>query len=255
MGLFGDKSFKDQLLEIEWEKDNGIWNRRKRNFGCGAIGVVALFIAIAIIVVTTQNHDTNLSWGKVKPGDELYVDDLFITDTAKQVSFRFQKLIRPITPADIDTMKISLADKRKMAAQLDTSLKKAIMIEFGGTCVPRDSMFKYNDASVAVFVSKDSTIAMSDGGSEEKWYVVKPNTKLAAPDYTSEIPKGYIPANNLYYVRPYDIRLEAPAALTKYKAANPAVSLKGEPDSAIKLIEKLVVAKKSAKRKTHKTKV
>ncbi|MEB0262655.1 MULTISPECIES: hypothetical protein [unclassified Mucilaginibacter] len=240
MGLFGDKSLKDPLVEIEWEKDNGIWDLRKRSYGCGAIGVAALFIAIAVIVITTQNHDTNLSWGKVKPGDALYVDDLFITDTAKQVSFRFQKLIRPITTADIDTMKISLADKRKMAAQLDTSLKKAIMIEFGGTCVPRDSMFKYNDASVALFVSKDNTIAMSDGGSEEKWYVVKPNTKLIAPYYTSKIPRGYISANDLYYLRPYDIRLEAPTALTKYKTANPIVSPKAEPDSAIKLSENLL---------------
>ena len=215
--MVGDKRFSDEVFELEWEKQNTNWGQRLGRYTWSLVGALLFFIFVFVMIGISLNHDTKLSWGKVKKGDKLYPSEEFIKDTSYHDFSYFCRMIRPITTADIDTMQISVAEKLKIAARLDTTLKSTLMLEQSEITVSRDSMFKYGIASIGTFVSKDSTTATSENAIGYEWYEVVPNKQLIDANYILKIPAGYILANNNYYIRPYNVRLDEPAVFKKYK--------------------------------------
>ncbi|OJW13535.1 MAG: hypothetical protein C0154_09815 [Mucilaginibacter sp.] len=165
----------------------------------------------------------------------------------------FSRMIRPMTISDIDTMHISLAEKRKLAAQLDTSKKQTIMLERANWVIPRDSMFKYGVAAIGEFIAKDSITPNDESGVGYDWYAVKPNRKLMYDKYVLRIPNGYVIANDLFFVEPSEVRLEEPSAIKKFR---PTTNKNIDPPNIKKMdstsIKNAVVAKPSPPLKTKK---
>lgn len=213
------RAVTDGMLEAEYLRSTGLWQQRLRirrivNWGILIIALVVI-ISASFFFSESRKADIAKTWDIVKPGDKIYVQDYFLTDTTER-TFIFARKIRPITLKDIGAMHIPLAQKRKMAAQLDTTLKKAIMEESSRIAIPRANMFKYGTACIGVFLGRDSTTAVSNDDKEDKWYIVRPNKLVISNGYIFDIPKGYILANKNYYIDPQNIQLTEPKAIKRF---------------------------------------
>ncbi|MES2268670.1 MAG: hypothetical protein V4520_18030 [Bacteroidota bacterium] len=254
MGWFGNKSLSDEVFELEWEKQNTSWNQRLGRHSWSLVAAFLFFVFVFALIAVSQNQETKLTWGKVKKGDKLYPSENFIKDTSYHDFSFFCRMIRPVTTADIDTMQISIAEKMKITASLDTTLKNTIMLEQSEITIARDSMFKYGIASIGTFVSKDSTTATAEKAIGYEWYEVVPNKQLMDLKYILKIPLGYILANNNYYVRPYNVRLDEPAVFKKYKSAIKTATAIPQiiTDSSLTKSSSTVKTAKAQHRKRHK---
>jgi hypothetical protein len=216
MGLFGNNNLTDEIVELEWTRQNTNWGQRVSNFGFGKIMTLLLILGGTIFFVRMTDNERKLTWDKVKANDKLYVSEFFITDTSGG-SVPLRRMIRPINQSDIDTMNISLIEKRKMSAQLDTSNTERRIIDICDIRIPQDSIFKFGTAFVGTFLSKDSTTKTFEDKTADKFYAIIPNSRLVQTGYDQKIPKGYVLANNYYYVMPENVRLEEPNALKSHK--------------------------------------
>lgn len=171
----------------------------------------ALILVIAIgsfiaIFAAFVNWDMSGTWSKIKPGDKLYVDDYFFDkNTARQNQFDVYRLALPVTAADIDKMKIPEWQKSKMKDQLDTTLKPKLIPKALVFWV--DSMYKYKTAFCGTLIKKDSVV---ENSFTDKWYVIKPNFKLAEiQDSNDSVPDGY-KLQQTYFIEPTWIKLTEP---------------------------------------------
>ncbi|MBD1394603.1 hypothetical protein [Mucilaginibacter glaciei] len=216
MGIFGERSLRDQLLEIDWEKHTGIWNRRVRQYGTSKALTVLLVFVAGIYFIRQHDKAADLSWYKIKKNDKLYADEYFVTDTSDAV-FRFNRLIRPITEADVKKMKLSVDKKRKIIAQLDKNNKSNLMLDMSEIVITKENLFKNGSAFIGTFAEKDSLTMLVGSGTNVKWYGLIPNERVVDRGYEITIPKGYVLANDYYYVEAADVRLEESEAIKKTK--------------------------------------
>jgi hypothetical protein len=231
MGLFGNNNLTDEIVELEWTQQNTNWGQRVSNFGFGRMMTLLLIAVVGAFCIWMVNNQIELTWDKVKVNDKLYASEFFITDTAGR-TIPLKRMIRPINQSDIDTMNISLLEKRKMSAQLDTSNTEQRIADLSDIIIPQDSIFKYGTAFVGTFLSKDSTTKTFEGNMVNKIYAIIPNNQLVKTGYEQKIPKGYILANNYYYVNPEDVRLEEPNALKDHKTPAVKTAIPSTTDSS-----------------------
>jgi hypothetical protein len=239
----------DKLVQIDWEKKNGYWDWRVRNYMWPKLVAIAIMFALiyglALVISSNKDKEIALTWGIIKKGDNLYLKDEFITDSTLKI-LQFSRMIRPITTEEINAMKISVAEKRKMLAELDTSKNETIMLDQSDVVILRDKIFKYGTALAGHFVEKDSTTKVYESVSSLKTYGIIPNPQLLDKGYKFQIPKGYVLANNFYYLMAGDLALTEPEVMKKFKP-------KAAPIANIPVtVKKATDPNKIAKQKTQK---
>jgi len=171
-------------------------------------GALIIFLGIGFIVFMFHglvNQDSKLTWNKVKPNMKLYAGDDFFNDTTLDRVSLF-RLLKPITAADIDTMKIEDWQKLKLKEQIDTTLKPQLVHD--AIVLQVDSMFKRKTSYIGKFIRRDSSIEYIF---TDRWYIIKPNFTVSNCCYRDSVPKGYIYASKDYYVPASDVRLEEAA--------------------------------------------
>ncbi|MCJ8208665.1 hypothetical protein MUY27_03030 [Mucilaginibacter sp. RS28] len=158
------------------------------------------------------NNDSEEIWAKSKIRDSIYLDDHYFQDTASKGLF-VRRLIRPVMAADIDAMHIDQWKKDKLKLNLDTNAKPKLI--YAKLVFSPDSALKYRDAFVGTIAKKDST----QDYDVVVWnrFIINPNLKICREIEPDTIPKGYMLANNDYYITANLVSLSEPETITKLR--------------------------------------
>jgi hypothetical protein len=204
----------------DYVEERGAYSLLSRFFGTGDImgklfwTALSLVIGIFILIWGCRwvfNAGADETWGKLKLNDSVYIDRSYFKDTTTNNNSVMFRLVRPIAVGDIDTMKIESWKKLQMKNALDTTLKPQLIRYNQAFSI--DSMYKNHSAAIGTYLRSDSVL---ENVWVHKWYIIKPNFKVVInvtpPD---EIPKGYVMANNDYYVDAPLTNIEQPEVFRK----------------------------------------
>ena len=113
------------------------------------------------------------------------------------------QLARPINKSDIELLKISDWKKRQMIDKLDTTLTKELIETFEYNS---DYFYKNNSSLIGIYLSKDSTLGVSEE-SETKWIEIVPtNKKKEFKSILYEVKKDYM-FENRYFIKENQISM------------------------------------------------
>jgi hypothetical protein len=223
MGIFNRNELWDTLDDINsYNRSaprNGRWG--KRGFGA-AMGVIFLLVLIGIFG-HSQDEQLKQTWNKVKAGDLLYADSIYLRDSTFTQLHTYRR-VRPINAADINKMRIAKWEKLKKIARLDTSTQhnRPVMLS-SNLLFLQDDMFKQSNACIGTYLKSDSTTGDIEENKDlyfpQKWYAIRPNRLLCQTGYVMNMPVDYTFADEYYYVEPLSVSLTQPSIFMKKKIA------------------------------------
>ncbi|WP_158824733.1 hypothetical protein [Mucilaginibacter lacusdianchii] len=215
MGLFKREQLWDTLDDIGHYNGSIPWYSTWRSRQRGAVMFWICFLVAGIFIGFIYRQDLNLTWGKLKTGDQLFADSSALKKDSKHYAVTLYRRIRPINAEDIKKMDIQEWKKSQLISQLDTSADhNQPAMKYAGFGISQDSMFKHKTAYIGSYIKKDSTTIKyyADGsGSSDDWYAIKVNFNLVKKG-EFEMPANFVFADEYYYVDPLDVRLTEPAA-------------------------------------------
>ncbi|MVN89609.1 hypothetical protein [Mucilaginibacter aquatilis] len=212
---FDDPAF-EKLDKVSYyhEKWGNRWERSKTTF----LFAVVFIVGLMTFTIMLNRHAESI-WKKVNVNTPIYTDSSWLSykHVSEDITYR---LVRPINAKEINTMDIPEWKKQRLIAELETSAEfnKPVMI-YSALSFQKDSIFKYKTAFIGSCIKKDSVTAMMQTDSlvprSEKWFGFKPNMKLALINQNFKLPENYVYADDLYYVKPADIKLGGEPSILK----------------------------------------
>lgn len=148
------------------------------------------FILLIFSISITACHSTQNSFNK---GDSIYISHKFCET--------LYRLVRPIVEQDIDTMKLSDADKNALKLKLNPLAKPYLIMT--GNCVSTTAKSK----SIGQYIEQEKLTIHNPSNNtfhESTFYIIHPNKEnltIGESYYKEPGPsEGYIWANHNYYL-------------------------------------------------------